>query len=661
MTTTLNDDSNQIDLNLPGLGPDTVFAKAGNDFVRTSTLGNSIIYGDDDNDTIISVGPNDTIFGGNGEDSIRSQRTPAFLDGGAGNDTIVAEARATLVGGDGDDFIQGTVEANLIFGTKGNDTILGGAARRDTIYGGQGNDAIGFFTTGLGNNNNLGLSLSATGLSGNEGSNLLRGDLGDDLVVGINQRDTLFGGKGNDTVRGVGSNTYLSGDDGNDVLSVSNPSVFNSFVNSIITTGIEKVSLLGGLGNDTLTGGIGELGGGKSFFDGGEGNDRITVFATQDTALGGAGNDFIESTTGTSIAVNSFNPNIYLGARNSLDGGTGNDTLKGGFFSDTLIGGEGNDTLSGNFSLASGGDGDDTINATSGVFTGTVTAFITLEGGLGNDRLIGNASVGTSVANIMNGGAGNDTVIFGAVRDSLTGDDAGDDFIYYATSVQFVASTTTNIISDFLGNNVIFGSELNDSISTGSGNDVLFGGRFGIPQTPTTIDGNDTLISGAGNDTLVGAFGNDYLSGGDGDDSLFGGPGADTLIGGAGSDTFFYNDRNEGAGIGTNFLNGTNPDQIQEFVSGQDKFLFKRDGGFPGLNPASNNTNRLGNDWFLPIDTGNYADTAITSSPAQAFIVYEAETGRLLYDPNTAVAGDSVYLALIANKPSLSTSDINLI
>ena len=83
--TTLDDNPNQLDLNLPGLGPDTIFAGAGADFVRTSTLGGSLIFGQGDNDTLISVGPNDTLYGGADEDSIRSQRTPALLFGDAGN------------------------------------------------------------------------------------------------------------------------------------------------------------------------------------------------------------------------------------------------------------------------------------------------------------------------------------------------------------------------------------------------------------------------------------------------------------------------------------------------------------------------------------------------------------------------------------------------
>ena len=665
--TTLNNDSNVVDLNLPGLGPDTIFAQAGGDFVRTSTLGGSLIFGEGDNDTIVSVGPNDTIYGGADEDSIRSQRTPALLFGDSGNDTIVAEARATLVGGPGDDFLQATVEANLMFGNEGADILLGGGKNRDTLYGGKGNDSIGFFKAG--GDNNLGISL-AGGSSGNEGSNFLRGDLGDDLVVGINIRDSLFGGRGNDTVQAVGSSSYLEGGEGDDSLYIKNPTQtqFNPFTgnsNDTVTVGVEKITLQGGAGNDTITGGYGQSAGGKNLFDGGDGNDRITVFATQDTALGGAGNDFIESTTVPPL----FNPlpnpagQTFIGSRSLLDGGAGNDTIIGGFSSasDTLIGGEGQDTLSGIFRIASGGDGEDTINA-NGTFGGTTPISITLEGGLGNDRLVGNTTVvlspsGTIVTNIMNGGEGNDTIIFGTVRDRLIGDSAGNDVISYASSVDFIGRTTTNIINDDQGNNLIFGANGSDVITTGSGNDTLFGGPASL-ITPG-VDGDDTLISSAGNDYLIGGFGNDQLIGGEGDDCLVGGPGADTLIGGSGSDTIFYSNFREGAG--STFSNGTNPDQISEFVSGQDKFVLKRDDGFPGLNPASSTTNRLGNDWFLPIDAGNYADAANTSFSAQASIVYEGATGRLLYDPNTAVAGDAVYLALISNKPSLSTSDIFLI
>ncbi|PSB53421.1 Oscillin [filamentous cyanobacterium Phorm 6] len=666
--TTLDDNPNSIDLNLPGLGPDTIFAGAGADFVRTATLGGSLIFGQADNDTLISVGPNDTIFGGADEDSIRSQRSPALLYGDAGSDTIVAEARATIFGGLGDDFLQGTVEANLMFGNEGADTMLGGAQRRDSLYGGKGNDSLGFFIAGGGGNNLFTLPGSlATGFGGNEGSNFLRGDLGDDLVVGINIRDTLFGGKGNDTLRGAGSSSYLSGDDGNDTLSVINPTTFSQFTGTtVITVGIEKTTLLGGAGNDSLYGSIGNFGEGRNLLDGGDGNDTIRVFATQDTALGGAGDDFIVSgTTVSNVTLSGGAQSSFPGfaGRNLLDGGDGNDTIVAAFFTDTMIGGAGNDSLSGTFGLASGGDGNDTIDATKAVFTGTGTALVTLDGGLGNDLLIGYTSPTNStftVTNLMNGGAGDDRIIFGSTRDRIIGTLDGNDTISYASTVNFTG-TVANIITDNVGANFITGSNGIDVITTGAGDDILFGGPSNLP-TPG-VDGNDTLDAGGGNDTLLGGFGEDLLLGGDGNDSLGGGPGADTLIGGAGNDSFYYNNFGEGLQVIGNVSGATNPDQIGDFVVGQDKII---------LNQASFNlpqqtagSSRVASNAFLVVDTGFYLDQGGSAEPP--LLVYEAQlnvnnnTGRLLYDPDGAGPLKAVTLANFNGKPGLTVTDITLI
>ncbi|MFM9266205.1 calcium-binding protein [Tychonema sp. BBK16] len=672
--TTLNNDPNQIDLNLPGLGPDTIFAQAGADSVRTSTLGGSLIFGEGDNDTIVSVGPNDTIYGGADEDSIRSQRTPALLFGEGGNDTIVAEARATMQGGAGDDFLQATVEANVMFGNEGADTILGGSARRDTIYGGKGNDAIGFFIAGGGNNLNLPVS---GGFGGNEGSNFLRGDLGDDLVVGINQRDSLFGGRGNDTVRGVASSSYLEGGEGNDRLSVTNSTQGNQFsqttADALITIGIEKVTLRGGAGNDILTGAIGNFNAGKSFFDGEADNDTIVVFASQDTALGGDGNDSIQSQT--SDVLSSFGGRSSFAGfagRNLLDGQAGNDTIVARYLSDTIIGGEGSDSLTGIFTLASGGDGNDTINA-NGTFGGTTPISITLEGGLGSDSLIGNVNGGT-VTNLMNGGEGNDTIVFGTTGDRLIGDSAGNDVISYASSVTFASPTTTNIINDDLGNNLIFGANANDSITTGSGNDTLYGSRATIAGVTTQIlDGDDTLISGAGNDVLVGGFGNDQLIGGDGDDSLVGGPGADTMIGGpSGNDTYYYSNFGEGIAIdsltGFPVLTGvgTNPDQIGDFTSNQDKLAFQRSGtstSFGQLVGLNSGLGQLSANSLLVLESGAYTGQfgPAGTPPGQGFLFYQKTDGRLGYDPDGIGGNQGVTLAILNGNPNLSSSDIILI
>jgi RHS repeat-associated protein len=64
-------------------------------------------------------------------------------------------------------------------------------------------------------------------------------------------------------------------------------------------------------------------------------------------------------------------------------------------------------------------------------------------------------------------------------------------------------------------------------ISAGDGDDKITSGR-----------GNDILFGGSGKDSLNGGEGIDYLDGGAGNDTLNGGKGIDTLNGGAGNDTY---------------------------------------------------------------------------------------------------------------------------
>ncbi|MEG4250155.1 calcium-binding protein [Microcoleus sp. Pol10D4] len=654
--TTLTDNSDQTNLNTPGLGPDTIFAGAGADLITTSTLGGSLIFGQGDNDTLTSVGPNDTLYGGEDEDSLVAQRELALMFGDAGSDTVIAQSRnTTLYGGAGEDLLQGTVDGNLMFGNEGTDTMLGGGLGRDSLYGGKDNDSLGFFIAGGGNN--LGLPVGASA-GGNAGSNFLRGDLGDDYVVGINQKDTLFGGKEKDTLIGVASSSYLSGDLDDDILFITNStqtvSFFGSSVN--IAVGVERTTLLGGAGNDILSGGYGgDANSGKNFLDGGDDNDTITVYASQDTALGGAGNDFITSSTATIPGV------LSSGGKSLLDGGTGNDTIVAAFVTDTMIGGEGNDSLSGTFTNGAGGDGNDTIDATKAIFAGTGTALITLEGALGNDSLIGytNPTTGSSftVTNLFNGGEGSDTIIFGSNRDRVIGNVAGNDFISYASGVSFTGLTAPNLISDTLGSNFIIGGNGTDVVTTGNGDDILFGDSFDATDTDGGA-GDDTLNSGAGNDTMLGGFGSDYLIGGDGNDSLGGGPSADTLIGGSGNDSFYYNNFGEGA-------DGTNVDQIGDFTIGQDKFIFQINGsnGFPNLRVVPN-TNRLSSQAFLALESGTYTSSfgPAGAGATEPFVFYQNADGRLGYDPDGIAGSDpGVTLAILNGRPGITAADITLI
>ncbi len=102
----------------------------------------------------------------------------------------------------------------------------------------------------------------------------------------------------------------LSGLGGNDTLSAG--------------TGVADVIMLGGAGDDRLTGN--ELNG--EFF-GGDNNDTIDAFGGADAVHGDAGNDTLNAGSG----------NDYM------EGDAGDDTITGGSGADTMLGQDGNDTF----------------------------------------------------------------------------------------------------------------------------------------------------------------------------------------------------------------------------------------------------------------------------------------------------------------------------
>jgi Ca2+-binding RTX toxin-like protein len=168
--------------------------------------------------------------------------------------------------------------------------------------------------------------------------------------------------------------------------------------------------------------------GGPNTINGGVGNDELRGWGTSDVINGGAGDD-------------------------TLVGGTGRETLFGGLGNDSIVGGAG-------FNQVNGNQGNDTIVGHSQVGDWLV-------GGQGNDLIDASASTG---ANILNGNLGNDTIIGGAGADSLRGGQ-GDDVIH--------AGSGNDWISGDLGNNTIYGGQGMDTFHAGAGHDVIYGWHDG--------------------------------------------------------------------------------------------------------------------------------------------------------------------------------------
>ncbi|PRX37617.1 Hemolysin-type calcium-binding repeat-containing protein [Meinhardsimonia xiamenensis] len=116
---------------------------AGGNDTLTGGDGAAWLFGGPGNDTITSGEGATAAFGGEGEDRISaaSARAGAFIDGGAGDDT--------LTGSSGRDFIEGGSHAaaaavsdnDVIDGGAGDDILRGGFGA-DVIRGGEGDDVI---------------------------------------------------------------------------------------------------------------------------------------------------------------------------------------------------------------------------------------------------------------------------------------------------------------------------------------------------------------------------------------------------------------------------------------------------------------------------------------------------------------------------------------
>jgi Ca2+-binding RTX toxin-like protein len=125
--------------------------------------------------------------------------------------------------------------------------------------------------------------------------------------------------------------------------------------------------------------------------------------------------------------------------------------------------------------------------------------------------------VGTPLKDTIAGDGGNDTITGVDGADSLMGD-AGNDSI--------AGGAGADTILGGADNDNLLGDAGADSILGGAGTDSIFGG-----------EDNDTLLGDAGNDTIFGEAGNDSILGGADADILVAGTGTDTLLGEAGNDT----------------------------------------------------------------------------------------------------------------------------
>ena len=458
---------------------------------------------------------------GNGSANVidgSSKTNSVYLDGGAGNDT--------LIGGINDDVLSGSAGADAMNGGDGNDTIYFDTA--DNFAGGAVQGGLGYDKAIMTEDTALNIAnLSSMGF------------------------EAIESGGGNDTISGLddATNYYLSGNAGNDALTSAGGDDFlaGGIGNDTLTAGAGADRLFGGAGNDVLNGGDGvdflSGGTGDDVLRGGAGND-IYYYARgygNDTIFDDAQGEFLERTEYTvSVQQGSGKNATYVNelrtgfttATGQLDGGI--DTLSFGAgiqIEDVLFSKNLTDAVIQIRELdditTTAIDESDTIAAGDSItiqdwsnqknrienfeFTNGLKIDVSkvLHGQSGMGEV--NNLVGTADGDWLNSGGGDDTLSGGAGADILIAD-AGNDTLGGGDDRDF-----------------LFAGSGDDTASGGAGDDYVLGGT-----------GNDTVTGGDGDDTLFGGAGDDTVNGGSGNDMILGGTGVDILNGGAGDDTYIY-------------------------------------------------------------------------------------------------------------------------
>lgn len=319
-----------------GSGTDTV-SYASRSAVVTVTVGAGADDGvasenDDIKDDV------EVVTGGTGNDSLTASALGNTLNGGPGNDTLIGGiGNDTLNGGPGNDLLRGGDGNDTLNGDDGDDTFDEETASNgsDVMNGGSGTDTVDY-SARTGN-----LTVTMDGAAANDGETNEKDNVKGDI-------ENIKGGSGNDNITGNALNNVIDGGDGNDIL--AGGAGDDTFLQGSAADGNDTIS--GGAGVDTVTyasrsaditavldgttpsGDTGNaeadlLGTDVENLVGGSGNDTLTGNASANEIVGGAGDDVISG----------------LGGDDTLEGGADDDTIDCGSGFDVNVGAVGTDTV----------------------------------------------------------------------------------------------------------------------------------------------------------------------------------------------------------------------------------------------------------------------------------------------------------------------------
>jgi serralysin len=322
----------------------------------------------------------ETSTGASGADRIAYSSTAVKIDGGAGSDTLLLKAGATIdLSKTANQALTGSAVVvnfeHIDASASSGAVILTAAAAGSTLIGSTFGDTI---TGGAGNDY----------IDGNGGADKISAGQGDDRVVYYAGASLIDGGAGTDTLIVNNALTVNLGNFSGSMVTGGSAYV-TGFENADATNSVAAVTLNGSQYNNTLIG---------SAF-----NDTLLAGDGYDIVKGGAGNDYIDGGAGVDQLFGEFGDDriVYDAADTIVDGGAGIDTL--------VLKTAATVNLA-NYSQVTGSAG--TVTGFENVDASGATAGVTITGSAGANVLIGSA-----FADKLAGGAGSDTLTGGAGAD----------------------------------------------------------------------------------------------------------------------------------------------------------------------------------------------------------------------------------------------------
>ncbi|MGL6211405.1 MAG: calcium-binding protein, partial [Paracoccaceae bacterium] len=465
-------------------------------------------------------------------------------------------------------------------------------------------------------------------LVGGVGADMMTGGAGDDVYYLDSNADraveTTERGSGTDTVVTSGTATMfrmaagmenLFHDAGTDFIAYGNGAA------NQISTGRGDDFLSGDLGNDTLDGGAG-----ADRMNGGEGNDTFVVDAIGDRVVEAVDHGIDSVRASVSFRLSDTVENLVLTGTSAING-TGNagvnrmvgndgrNVLDGGAGADVMSGGAGDDTYlvdnAGDVVIEAAMSGTDTVISSLNHTLRANVENLTLTGsateGTGNGGA--NTITGNDLANKLYGAGGNDLLISGAGRDTLTGGTGDDRYVIEALSDVIVELANEGTDTVQIDRSYGLGANLERLVLTGV-----------------------AAINGTGNELNNGLRGNEAAN------VLNGGLGSDTLTGAGGADAFVF-----GVGLADGSI-----DVITDFDVTAD-LIWLNSGAFRALTAGA-----------LPGSAFSANTTGLAGDEFDR-IIYETDTGKLMYDRDGNGGGAAVQFATLQAGLALTAADFLVI